>query len=171
MARQRTAGVVVLNATYEPIGIVPLSRALTYLIRERASIVEAIPGQTIRSQQGEFPVPRVVAFRELVRVPYRWDAAPWSRRGVLIRDSHTCAYCGRRGSTIDHVLPQSRGGRNTWLNTVAACGPCNGKKADRTPEEAGMQLRFPPREVTRRDTLIVAIAQTGANLTALGLAA
>lgn len=170
MARQR-ASVVVLNASMEPLGVVPLSRAITFLIRERATIVEAVPGQTIRSGQGEMPVPLVVAFRELVRVPYRWAPAPWSRRGVLLRDNHTCAFCGRRGSTIDHVLPQSRGGGNTWLNTITACSPCNGRKANRTPEEAGMPLRYPPREVTLRDTLVVAIAQTGADLEALGLAA
>jgi 5-methylcytosine-specific restriction endonuclease McrA len=162
--------VVVLNATMEPLAVVPLSRALTFLIRERATIVEARAGETIRSATAEFPVPLVVAFRELVRVPFRWTPEPWSRRGVLSRDNRECAYCGRVATTIDHVTPKSRGGGNTWLNTVAACSRCNNIKDDRTPKEAGMDLRYQPREVTRRDTLIVAAARLGADLTSLGLA-
>ncbi|SJN44021.1 hypothetical protein FM104_13105 [Microbacterium esteraromaticum] len=67
-------------------------------------------------------------------------------------------------------MPRSRGVRDEWLNTVAACSRCNNVKADRTPEEARMVLRFAPREVTRRDTMILAIAQTGADLAAIGLA-
>lgn len=168
--RNVRGGVVVLNASMEPLGIVPLHRALVFLIRERATIVDAVPGQIVRSAASEFPLPRVVQFREMVRVPYAYGIVPWSRRGLLERDQYECAYCGRHASTVDHVLPQSRGGRNTWLNTLASCQRCNGAKADRTPEEAGMTLRFRPREVTRRDTMILAIAQTGADLSMLGLA-
>lgn len=170
MGRLAGTRVVVLNATMEPLAIVPLHRALMFLVHERATIVEAREGETIRSASTEFPVPLVVAFRELVRVLYRWSAAPWTRRGVLTRDGRQCAYCGRTATTIDHLTPRSRGGENSWLNTVAACIRCNNAKADRTPEEARMPLRFPPREVTRRDTLVVAMAQLGADVAALGLA-
>ena len=168
--------VVVLNASFELLGIVPLRRAMTYLVRERAVIVESVPGATIRSAEADFPLPRVVQFREMVRVPYRFRAAAWSRRGVLERDNRTCAYCGRGRvrTTVDHIMPASRLTRaeaNTWLNTVAACARCNGLKANRTPEEAGMPLLFRPREVTTRDTLLVAVAATGADVTGLGLAA
>ncbi|MAL05464.1 MAG: HNH endonuclease [Microbacterium sp.] len=165
-----TPGVVVLNASYEPLGIVSLARALVYLVRERAVIVDAVPGMTVKSASAELPLPRVVQFREMVRAPYRWAEEPWSRRGVIRRDDHSCAYCGRAAATVDHVLPRSRGGQNTWLNTVAACASCNGKKADRTPLEAGMVLRRHPRVVTRRDTLIVGIASTGADIARLGIA-
>ncbi|EQM74259.1 HNH endonuclease [Microbacterium maritypicum] len=163
-------GVVVLNASMEPLGIVPLHRALIFLIRERATIVDAVPGRIVRSAEAEFPMPRVVQFREMVRVPYRYGTVPWSRAGLLRRDDHECAYCGRHATTVDHVMPRSRGGQDEWLNTVAACSRCNNVKADRTPDEACMVLRFAPREVTRRDTLILAIAQTGADLAAIGLA-
>lgn len=163
-------GVVVLNATHEPIGVVSLHRAMIYLVRERAVVVESIPGQTWRSANAEIPVPRVVRFVQYVKIPYRYRAAPWSRHGVLERDGRRCAYCGGRGNTIDHIMPKSRGGRDSWLNTVTACMRCNGKKADRTPEEARMPLLYPAREATLRDTLIVAIAATGADLESLGLA-
>mgnify|MGYP003583040890 CR=1 FL=1 len=163
-------GVVVLNASFEPLGIVPLSRALVFLMRERAVIVDAVPGRTVRSAEAEFPVPRVVQFREMVRVPYRWGTVPWTRRGLLERDNFECCYCGKRALTVDHVLPKSRGGRDSWLGCVAACHRCNNVKADRTPEEAGMTMRYQPRVVTSRESMVLAIAETGADVVALGLA-
>lgn len=164
------SSVVVLNATHEPLGVVSLRRAQLYLVRERAVIVEAVPGETWRAGEREFDVPRVVRFVRYVKIPYRWRVAAWSRAGVLRRDNWVCAYCDKRGTTVDHIMPVSRGGRNEWLNTVACCARCNSRKADKTPHEARMPLRFHPREVTQRDTLIVAIAATGADLSALGIA-
>lgn len=68
-----------------------------------------------------------------------------TRKQILRRDNHTCAYCGKPGSTIDHIHPQSRGGKNTWDNLITACQKCNNIKDDRTPQEAGMKLKFEPR--------------------------
>jgi 5-methylcytosine-specific restriction endonuclease McrA len=94
---------------------------------------------------GIFPVPTVVRLVQYVVTRWRYSSGPaWSRSGVHARDRGRCAYCGGRASTVDHVLPRSRGGRNTWLNTVAACGPCNQRKGDRTPVEAGLRMRFDP---------------------------
>lgn len=100
-------GVVVLNASFEPLGIVPVARAVTFLLRERAVLVDAIPGRVIRAASAELPFPRVVQFREMIRVPYRYGSEPWSRQGLLRRDNYECAYCdtGRRALTVDHVLP------------------------------------------------------------------
>jgi 5-methylcytosine-specific restriction endonuclease McrA len=162
-------GVVVLNASFEPLGIVPVARAMVFLIRERAVLVDAVPGRTVRSAEAEFPMPRVVQFREMVRVPYRYGTVPFTRKGMLERDNYECAYCGKRASTVDHILPRSRRGLDTWMNCISACTRCNGVKADRTPEEAGMPLRFQPRIVTSRETLVLAIAATGADVEALGL--
>ncbi|WP_181273558.1 HNH endonuclease [Brevibacterium oceani] len=170
--RSRGASVAVLNASFEPLGIVTLHRAMVFLARERATVIEAVPDAYVQTAGDRvFNMPRVIAFRDMVRSVSAYSPMPWSRRGLLVRDEHRCAYCGAAGAaTVDHVLPRSRGGRNAWLNTVAACGPCNGRKADRTPEEAGMELLWQPREVTRRDTLVVGIAQLGADLEAIGLA-
>ena len=66
-------------------------------------------------------------------------------RGILERDEHVCQYCGKKANTVDHVVPKSRGGSSSPVNLVAACMPCNQKKADRTPEEAGMPLLHPIR--------------------------
>jgi 5-methylcytosine-specific restriction endonuclease McrA len=77
---------------------------------------------------------------------WRYSQGPgWSRPGVIQRDEGRCAYCGGHATTVDHILPRSRGGKNTWSNTVAACGPCNQRKSDRAPDEAGMVLRVTPR--------------------------
>jgi 5-methylcytosine-specific restriction endonuclease McrA len=173
------SGVVVLNASYEPLGVVSLHRAMVYVIRERVQVVQAVEGATFRSADAEFPVPKVVAFKHQIRVPYRRRQQAWSTRGVIARDaalhSGLCAYCGKRpGTTVDHIVPAStftpRSAANTWMNTIAACNMCNNRKANRTPEEAGMPLRYQPREVFEYDRLLVAIQATGADLVELGLA-
>jgi 5-methylcytosine-specific restriction endonuclease McrA len=87
----------------------------------------------------------VIRLRQFVRVPYR--QVPLSRRNVFHRDSHICQYCGRGDQplSIDHVLPRSRGGSDTWENVATACLSCNVRKANRTPREAGMPLLWEPR--------------------------
>ncbi|WP_347756912.1 HNH endonuclease [Agrococcus sp. ProA11] len=166
-----TAQVVVLNATLEPIGVASLQRAVAFIVKERAQIMLAADG-VIRSNSLELPVPRVVVFNDYVQIPHTrlYAPVPWSRRGVLARDDHRCAYCGAPGATIDHIHPASRGGASTWLNTITACVACNGAKGSRTPAEAGMRLRFEPRVVWRREVLLLAVAAAGVDLQELGLA-
>ncbi|GAA1827355.1 HNH endonuclease [Luedemannella flava] len=134
-------GVLVLNADLGPLHRVSLRHAVRMLLREVAVVHEAEPDRLI----GVYPVPRVVRLVTYVVTRWRFGRGPaWSRAGVLARDGRRCAFCGGHASTIDHILPSSRGGRNTWLNTVAACGPCNQRKGDRTPSEARMPLRITP---------------------------
>ena len=133
--------VLVLNADLGPLHRVSLKHAVRMLFRQVAEVHEAEPDRLI----GVFPVPRVVRLVRYIVTRWRYSAGPaWSRAGVLARDGHRCGYCGAPASTVDHVLPRSRGGHNTWLNTVAACGGCNQRKDDRTPAEARMPLRFNP---------------------------
>jgi 5-methylcytosine-specific restriction endonuclease McrA len=135
--------VLVLNATYEPLNIVSIRRAVLLLLKEKAEIVEAAEAW-LRSEQMSLPVPLVIRLVCYVRIPPRFSL-PVSRRTVLARDNYTCQYCGGqpgKGSlTLDHVVPRSRGGETRWENVVAACGPCNRRKGDRLPEEAAMPLR------------------------------
>jgi 5-methylcytosine-specific restriction endonuclease McrA len=87
----------------------------------------------------------VVRLVQYVVTKWRYSNGPaWSRQGVMNRDGHRCGYCHGEATTIDHVNPRSRGGKNSWANTVAACGSCNQRKGDRTPAEAGMRLRVEP---------------------------
>ncbi|BCJ37046.1 HNH endonuclease [Actinocatenispora thailandica] len=144
--------VLVLNADLGPLHRVPIQHAIRMLCRKVAVVHEAVPDQLL----GIYPLPKVVRLVRYVVTRWRFSAGPaWSRRGLMARDGHRCGYCGDPASTVDHILPRSRGGRNTWRNTVAACGGCNQRKGDRTPEEAGMRLRVVPRtpgwaQVTRR---------------------
>lgn len=133
--------VLVLNADLGPLHRVSLRHAIRMLWRQVAVVHEAEPDHAL----GIYPVPRVVRLVRYVVTRWRYSAGPaWSRRGVLIRDGGRCAYCDDPATTIDHVLPRSRGGRDTWRNTVAACRDCNGRKGDRTPAEARMPLHHKP---------------------------
>jgi 5-methylcytosine-specific restriction endonuclease McrA len=130
--------VLVLNASYEPLHKVDVRHAIRMLVRGVAVVEEAVEGRTM----GRFPVPRVLRLVRYVAMRWRHGRRPaWSKRGVYLRDRGLCGYCGARGHTIDHIVPQSRGGTSTWENTVLACGRCNGRKADRSLAESGMRLR------------------------------
>ncbi len=168
--------VVVLNASYEPLGVVTIRRAVIYVLKERAEIVESVPGRVYRAASGdEFPVPLIVRFKTMIKVPYLYREQTWTRRGLFARDNYTCGYCSRvcaaDDATVDHIVPRSQGGEYTGLNTVTACIRCNGKKANRTPTQAHMPLKYQPRAVFQRERLLIAIANTGADLASLGLAA
>jgi 5-methylcytosine-specific restriction endonuclease McrA len=154
---------LVLNASFEPLSTVSLRRAVVLVMQDKAVVEQAHPGLRIRAQAVDLPVPQVIRLCRYVRVPFR-QRAPWSRRGVLVRDRHRCAYCGRRATTVDHVLPRSHGGGDTWLNTVASCAEDNHRKADRTPEQAGMRLLSQPFEPTPADALILAIGMGGGDV-------
>lgn len=137
--------VTLLNASYEPLGSVSFKHAVRMLFREVAIVEEGRDDRMI----GPHPWPVVIRLVRYVAARWLYREAAWSRQNVLRRDRHTCAYCGGRAETVDHVLPASRGGRWEWANTVAACEPCNSRKGDRMPAEAAMPLRFEPFVPTR----------------------
>lgn len=133
---------LVLNATYEPLCVVPLRRAVVLVLAEKAVVVES--GQSVmHSEKLALTAPSVVRLSRYVRVPYRREV-PLTRRAVLERDQHSCVYCGIRADTIDHVRPRSRGGLHSWTNVVAACARCNHRKGDRLLTELGWHLPHPP---------------------------
>ena len=140
------SSVLVLNATYEPLNIVSLRRAVILLLKDKAEILEATD-RLIRSASLSLPVPSVIRLVYYVRVPRRLNI-PLTRRTVMIRDNYTCQYCGAQPSrsslTIDHVVPKVRGGSTGWDNVVCACKDCNLRKGANTPKEANMYLRSTP---------------------------
>lgn len=144
--RHALGSVLVLNASFEPLSVVSIQRAIVLLLKEKAELVEAAEA-FLRSERLRMPVPLVIRLVYYVRIPYR-ISIPVTRRAVLVRDRYTCQYCGaqpgRQILTIDHVLPRSKGGKTTWQNVVAACKRCNGKKGNRTPAEASMKLANHP---------------------------
>jgi len=137
--------VLVLNADLGPLHRVSLRHAIRMLCRQVAEVHEAEPDIRL----GVFPVPRVVRLVRYIVTRWRYSGGPaWSRPGVMNRDGHRCGYCRGPATTVDHILPRSRGGKNSWTNTVAACGGCNQRKGDRTPAEARMPLRATPHAPT-----------------------
>lgn len=137
---------LVLNAGYEPLAVVSFKRALVLVLNQKATILAGEAGQ-VRSANQEFDLPTVILLQRYVRIPGAREI-PVSRRGVLRRDSHRCGYCGKSANTIDHVLPKSRGGADSWENLVACCLRCNNAKSDKTPAEMGWELRFTPKMPT-----------------------
>lgn len=133
---------LVLNATYEPLCIVPGRRAVVLVLNERAEAV-ADRGEVVHSARLAVTVPSVVRLRTYVRVPVR-RRAPLNRRAVFARDGARCQYCGSAAESIDHVVPRSRGGEHVWENVVASCVPCNSRKRDRLLADTSMVLRRRP---------------------------
>jgi len=134
---------LVLNAGYEPLAVVSFKRALVLVMNQKATIVAADETDLVRSATATWARPSVIILRNYVRIPGR--QVPVSRRGVLRRDAQRCGYCGGHATTIDHVLPRSRGGKDSWENLVACCLKCNNIKGDRTPAEMGWRLRIQPK--------------------------
>jgi 5-methylcytosine-specific restriction endonuclease McrA len=151
---------LVLNRNWQPVNVATVARALVLLWNESARIVDPADYQTytwedwlkLRPRDGErliqavrfqLRVPEVVTLTGYDRLPTA--ALTFSRRNIFKRDRFTCQYCGAQpGSeelTLDHVVPRSQGGESRWENCVLACLDCNKRKADRTPEQAGMRLR------------------------------
>lgn len=139
-----TRRVLVLNATYEPISICSIKRAIVLLLKNRAEIL--VSGmEEIRAESLSMPRPLVIKLLAYVIVP-RGAKRRLSRRVVLARDGHRCQYCGStRHLTLDHVIPRSRGGGTSWENVVTSCYPCNTRKGAHLPAEIGMVPRVRPR--------------------------
>jgi 5-methylcytosine-specific restriction endonuclease McrA len=142
------SAVVVLNTDNTALHTVSIKHAIRMLVREVAIVEEARDGHRI----GPYPWPLVLRLIRYVKTTFLYARTPaWSKRGVLRRDHHRCAYCEGIADTVDHLLPQSRGGSNSWQNTVAACTRCNNRKANRTPGEASMTLAWKPSVPTWRE--------------------
>lgn len=146
--------VVVLNASYQPLSPAKLSRAVALLTSGKAILDDHYEDRFIRSNSGvSIPFPKTIRLVQYINVPFRYADEVWSKEGVKRRDGHKCGYCGKKATTVDHIVPKSRfypqTEANTWHNTVASCGPCNSKKGNNTPEECGMTLQVTPHTPTR----------------------
>ena len=141
--------VLVLNATFEPLSLVSVRRAIVLLLRDKAELVEATE-RMLHSASRALPEPLVIRLTRYVRLPHR--SVPPTRGAVMLRDAYTCQYCGdtpgKHALTVDHVVPRCRGGSHNWSNLTTACKRCNCKKGSMNPHEAGMKLMRRPFEPT-----------------------
>ncbi len=142
-----------LNASFEPLNIVPARRAVRLVLDGKAEILEIDGSHRFRSEREAVPCPSVIRLVRFVHVPRRFRRQV-TNTFLFARDHYSCQYCGRHRSelrgrqflTRDHIVPLSRGGGNTWDNVVTSCSPCNNRKGNRLPEEAGFSLLTEPTE-------------------------
>jgi 5-methylcytosine-specific restriction endonuclease McrA len=142
-----------LNASFEPLTIVPTRRAVRLVLDGKAEVLEEDTGRSFRSENRVVPCPAVIRLVRYVHVPYRFRRQV-TNTFLFARDDYTCQYCGKHKSelrgrqflTRDHIRPISRGGLNSWGNVVTSCSPCNNLKGGRLPAEAGLRLLAEPTE-------------------------
>jgi 5-methylcytosine-specific restriction endonuclease McrA len=168
MTLEEDRKVLILNKNWHPINVIPSLKAAKDLYSGRLDVVtstyqiydffdwvenwsdfkeiENFNGRMIRTPSFTFPLPEIAKVRNYKGCYY--GPANFNRENIFIRDNFTCQYCGKKKAgnelNMDHILPRSRGGKSNWMNIVLSCIPCNTKKADRTPEEAGMPLLRQP---------------------------
>lgn len=146
-------GCLALNASFEPLTILPVERALRLVIDRKAEVLEVDGSRIFRSERAQMPCPVVIRLARFIHVPRRFRRQV-TNTFLFARDSYRCQYCGRHRSALrgrdfltrDHVVPISRGGANVWSNVVTACSPCNNRKASHLPQECGMQVLHAPAE-------------------------
>jgi len=137
--------VLVLNATYEPINVCTVRRAVVLLLKDKAEMIERAEFE-LHSESCTIARPMVIRLVAYVRIPRDTHRRKITRRAVFARDDWTCQYCGSRSNlTVDHVIPRSKGGLSSWENIVASCAPCNRRKGNALPRQAGMKLLKQPR--------------------------
>ena len=143
-----------LNASYEPLSVVPVRRAIVLVVMERADVV-ASNGKVWHSERLRLSSPSVIRLRHFVKIPYS-RRVPLNRKMVFHRDASRCQYCGRPAENLDHVIPKSQGGSHAWENVVACCRRCNTKKGGRTPRQAGLFLTRRPVAPREQSWILVA---------------
>ena len=138
--------VLVLNADYSPLNVTSLQRGFNLVFKGKAEVVKSADNSIVTDKK-TYERPLIIRLLQYVKYVYRRLRV--NRHRIYKRDGNKCVYCGiSKNLTIDHVIPKSKGGKNTWENLVTCCNKCNLKKSDRTPEQAGMKLSIKPHEPT-----------------------
>lgn len=143
--------VIVLNYDYTFINTVSLKKAIKYIVNDKVEVVKAVP-DLFKNSAGTvcIKIPLIVRLIKMIRSIYK-SRVPYSKRNIFVRDNYKCQYCGKKLKTnlsVDHIIPSSRGGKTNFENCVTACKPCNNKKDNKTPREAGMNLKRKPVQPT-----------------------
>lgn len=137
--------VLVLNASFEPINVCTVRRAVVLLLKDKAEVIEHAEWE-LHSATTSIARPVVIRLVTYIRIPRDTHRRKITRRAVFARDDWTCQYCGSRSNlTVDHVVPRSKGGASSWENIVASCAPCNRRKGNSLPRQVGMRLLRQPR--------------------------
>jgi 5-methylcytosine-specific restriction endonuclease McrA len=136
--------VLVLNADYTPLNVTSVYRGFNLVVKGKAEILKS-GEKPIVTETKEYSRPLII--RLLNYVKYRIHKLKINRHRIFRRDNYECVYCGSSKTlTIDHVIPKSGGGENTWVNLVTCCSHCNKVKGNKTPSEVGMKIIQKPFE-------------------------
>jgi 5-methylcytosine-specific restriction endonuclease McrA len=134
-----------LDASFRPVEVIDAIEALVLCIVGKAAAIENY-SDAVKTVTESFALPSVIALKRVVK--FKFTTMACKRPNIMWRDDYRCQYCAKHLApeklTIDHVIPRSKGGKNTWFNLVTACKKCNQKKGNFTPEQAGMKLIRPP---------------------------
>lgn len=152
---------IVLNGDYSFLNTISWRRALCLLMKGKAEALK-YGDHVVRCADGsEIKIPLVMRLIKVIRMIYK-NRVPYTKRNIMVRDNHQCCYCGSGDHlTIDHVIPESRGGKTNFENCVTACFPCNNKKNNRTPREANMFLRKKPHAPTISEFFMLKMKNLG----------
>lgn len=182
-----STSVLMLNRLYQAVRVINARRAMTLLYRDMAEVVAVEDGQYlsydfedwvevsqaksrfeperhdwIHTVRFQIAVPKIVRLLGYDKLPR--TAVKLNRRNLFARDRNRCQYCGRKFPSselsLDHVVPRSQGGGNSWDNIVCACVTCNVRKGGRTPEQANMKLIAPPRRPRRSPVLTIKLSDS-----------
>lgn len=135
--------VLVLNQDYQAISVCSVERAFILLYLQKAEMLSEVPALALNSINHSFKFPSIIRLFRYINLPYR--RVNLSRYNVFRRDDNKCVYCGsNQNLTIDHLIPKSQNGKDSWENLVTACQKCNSKKGDLSLEQAGMELSHQP---------------------------
>jgi 5-methylcytosine-specific restriction endonuclease McrA len=135
--------VLVLNLDHSPVAVVTVQKAIVLTFLDKASSLSFYETLVVRTVSREFRYPAVVRLNQYKNIPYK--GVLLNRANLFRRDSNECQYCGsKKQLTIDHIIPRSKGGKTNWTNLITACHRCNVVKGDKTPEQAGMQMKSEP---------------------------
>lgn len=155
--------VILLNADYSYLNRVSWQKAVTLLCKGKAEVLK-YSDKVVRNfdRSVVMKIPLVMRLIKFIRTLYK-TKVPFSKRNILTRDEHTCAYCGKQSKrlTIDHIVPKSKGGKTTWENTVACCKECNSKKGDKNCREVKMFPHKQPRQPTIYEFMLLKLKHLG----------
>ena len=147
--------VLLLNSSFQALCYISWQRAASLIVAQKAVPLGDVV-KTVQAPKTTIDVHELLMLTDCgyINIPHysddARDAATVSFQRIRERDFYTCAYCGKHGDTVDHIIPRSKGGKNTWDNLITCCGACNRRKADRTPIEAGMKLLYEPEPVVSK---------------------
>ena len=157
-----TTSCILLNSDYSFLNLVNWKRAVCLMAKEKVQVLAYSERIVLTGDGMSVKIPSVIKLIKLIRTIYR-SRVPFTRKNILLRDGFQCAYCGVRQYrlTIDHIIPKSRGGKDTFENCVACCRKCNNRKGSQTPREAGMSLHVTPCQPTISEFLRLKAVKMG----------